>query len=118
MNAKMPTCSQPSHRMESKQKKYKKNQRIIKQVRRQACKKPHGLKQRRRPQFPMPTDRRNHRWQPHGPPIPPRADDLCRRPRDSPRVNVQQKGRRPRTQQPTSTQNFTPLSFSAAEKSV
>jgi len=24
MNAKMPTCSQPSHRMESKQKKYKK----------------------------------------------------------------------------------------------
>ena len=25
--------------------------------------------QRHRLQFPMPTDRRNHRWQPHEPPI-------------------------------------------------
>jgi len=66
-------------------------------MRQQACKThtpPYGLKQRRRPKFPMPTDPHKHRWQPHDwrPPIPPRADDLCRRPRDSPRAKLHQRG--------------------------
>ena len=43
---------------------------------------------------------------------------LCRRPRDSQRASVHQKGRRPVRIVDQRVQNFMPLALSAAEKSV
>ena len=56
----------------------------------------------------------------HDPPIPPQADDLCRRPRDSPRASqCSPKGEKTcPDSRPTRVQNFMPLSLSAADKSV
>ena len=88
---------------------------------------PYGLKQRCRLQFPMPTDRRKHRWHRHGSCAPPfrqyRYDIGFTRESNAapvtPREPIFTKGEKTcRDSRPTRMQNFTPLALSAAEKSV